>query len=347
MNASTCCAGADQCPAGKSPLGTRSERSGIFQGALRILVAAVLYPGLVLVLLFPFVARAVESSEAAPLAAKSLLLDVARAGSRLVAVGDRGHVLLSDDEGRTWRQVIVPTRAMLTAVSFGDPQHGWAVGHDGALLVTADAGETWQQQFAGAGVDVIFLDVFFSDALHGLVVGAYGKCLLTVDGGRTWEPAAEVPDEMHINQIAPTATDTLYLAGEAGTLLSSDDAHKPWHKHEVPYEGSLFGVLPLGEHTLLTYGLRGHVLVSGDDGTTWTEREMPAAVLIMAGVKLKSGVIVLAGAGGNFFLSTDGAKTFTHWKPADYLGGVSSLLETNDGALLVIGESGAARLQLR
>ena len=239
-------------------------------------MTAILSCSLALVLLSPFSARAVESSELAPLAAQSLLLDVARAGSGLVAVGDRGHVLLSADEGRSWRQVIVPTRAMLTAVSFGDALHGWAVGHDGVVLATTDGGETWQLQFAGAGVDVIFLDVFFSDAVHGLAVGAYGKCLLTMDGGRTWEPAATIPDEMHINQIAPTATDTLYLAGEAGTLLSSDDARKPWHKtHEVPYGGSLFGVLPLGDHALLTYGLRGHVLVSVDDGTTWTEREMP------------------------------------------------------------------------
>jgi len=290
--------------------------------------------------------RAAESSELAPLAAKSLLLDVARVGSRLVAVGDRGHVLLSDDEGRTWRQVIVPTRAMLTGVSFGNALRGWAVGHDGALLITTDAGETWKHQFAGAGVDVIFLDVFFRDALHGLVVGAYGKCLLTTDGGENWEDAAPIPDELHVNQIAPTATDKLYLAGEAGTLLSSSDARQPWHKYDVPYEGSLFGVLPLGEGSLLTYGLRGHVLVSDDDGATWTERNMPAAVLIMAGIKLKSGVIILAGAGGNFFVSRTGGKSFAHWKPTDYLGGVSALLETNDGALLVVGESGVARLQL-
>jgi photosystem II stability/assembly factor-like uncharacterized protein len=301
---------------------------------------------LVLGLLLVPVLRAAESSESARLAAKSLLLDIARAGSRLVAVGDRGHVLLSDDEGRTWRQVIVPTRAMLTGVCFGDSQHGWAVGHDGALLATTDAGETWKHQYAGVGVDVIFLDVFFSDAQHGLVVGAYGKCLLTTDGGQTWEDAAPVPDEMHINQITPTTTDLLYLAGEAGTLLSSTDAHKPWHKHDVPYDGSLFGVLPLGEHSLLTYGLRGHVLVSDDDGESWTERDMPAAVLIMAGIKLKSGVVILAGAGGNFFVSRTGAKSFAHWKPSDYLGGVSALLETADGALLAVGESGTARLQL-
>lgn len=36
-----------------------------------------------------------------PLAGRSSLLDITRAGSRLVAVGERGHVLLSDDQGKT------------------------------------------------------------------------------------------------------------------------------------------------------------------------------------------------------------------------------------------------------
>ena len=301
----------------------------------------------VVALAFPSTLPAAEvSSELAPLAAKSLLLDVARAGDRLVAVGDRGHVLLSDDEGKSWRQVVVPTRAMLTGVSFGDAQHGWAVGHDGVILATTDAGQTWVHQDTGQDLETILLDVFFSDPLHGLAVGAYGKCLLTMDGGKSWQPAAAIPDEAHLNQIAPTSTDALYLAGEAGTLLTSSDARQPWRKIEVPYEGSLFGALPLGDHKLIVYGLRGHVFVSADDGATWTEREMPVAVLVMAGVRLKSGVIVLAGAGGNFFLSKDDAKTFGHWKPAEYLGGVSALLETKDGALLAAGESGVARLQL-
>ena len=289
---------------------------------------------------------AAESSEPAPLASQSLLLDVARAGSRLVAVGDRGHVLLSEDEGRAWRQVIVPTRAMLTGVSFGDDKHGWAVGHDGVILATADGGQTWSQQAAGQDLDTVFLDVFFSDPLHGLAAGAYGKCLLTLDGGKSWQPAAPIPDEVHVNQIAPTAGDTVYLAGETGTLLFSADARRPWQKLAVPYEGSLFGVLPLGGKVLLTYGLRGHVFVSEDAGATWTSREIPVPVLIMAGVRLKSGVIVLAGLGGNFSLSRDGGRTFDGWKPAAFTGGVASLLETSDGALLAVGESGVVRLQL-
>ena len=69
---------------------------------------------------------AIESAKAS----RTLLLDVAHAGARLVVVGDHGHILLSDDQGKTWSQARVPTRQLLTAVFFVDEQHGWAVGHD-------------------------------------------------------------------------------------------------------------------------------------------------------------------------------------------------------------------------
>ena len=60
------------------------------------------------------------------------------AEGRLVAVGDRGHVLVSADQGATWEQILVPTRAMLTAVAFADAKNGTAVGHDGVILATND-----------------------------------------------------------------------------------------------------------------------------------------------------------------------------------------------------------------
>src|ERR1044071_614770 len=65
-----------------------------------------------------------KPAEIEPLASSSLLLDLSMAGSRMVAVGERGHVLLSDDQGATWRQAkSVPTRAMLTAVFFIDADY--------------------------------------------------------------------------------------------------------------------------------------------------------------------------------------------------------------------------------
>ena len=39
-----------------------------------------------------------------PKASKSLLLDITGSGSRLVAVGEHGHILFSDDAGANWEQ---------------------------------------------------------------------------------------------------------------------------------------------------------------------------------------------------------------------------------------------------
>ena len=82
-------------------------------------------------------------------AATSLLLDVASAGDRLVEVGERGHILYSDNKGQSWVQARVPTSVMLTRVFFVTPTMGWAVGHDGNVLFTQDGAVTWELQRNG------------------------------------------------------------------------------------------------------------------------------------------------------------------------------------------------------
>src|SRR5262245_13814891 len=65
-------------------------------------------------------------------ASQAMVLGTARAGERIVGVGDHGVVLLSDDGGGTFHQAkAVPTRATLTAVHFVSDREGWAVGHRG------------------------------------------------------------------------------------------------------------------------------------------------------------------------------------------------------------------------
>lgn len=301
---------------------------------------------LLLALTLPYTLTASETSEPAPLAPKSLLLAVARAGDQLVAVGDRGHVLRSADQGRSWRQTLAPTRALLTGLSFPDARHGWAVGHDGVILATADGGETWQRQDNGKDLETVYLDVYFRNATHGFAVGAYGKFMTTVDAGKTWTAAHPSEDEVHYNRITAAGDGTLYLAGEAGLLLVSRDDGQKWTKAEVPYDGSFFGALPLAEGRVVIYGLRGHILRSDDRGATWAEENNPVELLIMGGTRLAAGPVVLAGQGGNFFVSRDAGLTFTHWKPADFGTGVAAVIDAGDGTLLAVGEAGAARLTL-
>ena len=154
-----------------------------------------------------------QPAELEPLAAQSLLLDLAAAGTRLVAVGERGHVLLSDDKGASWRQAkSVPTRVMLTAVFFADAQYGWAVGHDETILNTVDGGETWTRSHFAPEAQQPLLDLWFANRVSGIAVGAYGAYFTTNDGGRTWASAKFAPPP------APVATHDGEAAPDEGEL---------------------------------------------------------------------------------------------------------------------------------
>lgn len=291
-------------------------------------------------------APAGELSEPAPLAAKSLLLDITKAGANFVAVGDRGHVLISSDDGQTWSQSITPTRAMLTCVSFADAQHGWAAGHDGVIIATADGGITWTRQDNGQELDTVYLDILFLDANHGYLVGAYGKFLETVDGGKTWTPRKIAEEDVHFNRLSHDGTTAFYLAGESGTVLISHDGCRSWMRSPLEYEGSLYGVRPLSGGLLVAYGLRGRIFVSTDDGASWQPRDTDIKVLIMSGARVREGVVVLAGQGGNFFISRDACRSFQHWKPDDFGTGVADMAVAADGTLITVGEAGAVRIKI-
>jgi photosystem II stability/assembly factor-like uncharacterized protein len=87
-----------------------------------------------------------------PLSSRSLLLDIAAAGERLVVAGDYGNVLFSDDNGAHWQQASVPTIQMLTSIYFVDRQRGWTAGHDGLILASDDGGQNWHLQLDGLAV---------------------------------------------------------------------------------------------------------------------------------------------------------------------------------------------------
>ncbi len=293
-----------------------------------------------------FTSSQAESSELAPLAAKSLLLAVAKTTHSIVVVGDRGHILISTDDGRTWKQIPVPTRAMLTGVSFPDAQHGWAVGHDGVILHTLDGGLTWERQDLGDDLETIFLDVLFLDQQRGFAVGAYGKFLHTENGGQTWQAGKPSNTDIHFNRLTATSGGRLFLSGESGSLLISTDAGKTWKPSAVPYDGSLFGYVPVNENSGILHGLRGHIFTTTDQGRTWAPHPSEIKALIMGGTRLRSGAIILGGQGGNFFISRDEGASFTHWKPSDFSSSVAALAEADDGTLLAVGEAGAVRLAL-
>lgn len=271
------------------------------------------------------------------LATASRMTAVTTAGARLVAVGPRGHILVSSDQGKTWKQSPSPVSADLTAVRFVTPQRGWAVGHDGVVLHSADGGATWAKQFDGRqALELIkvhyrqrasqgdataqeilpdieryveegpgrpFLDVLFPSEQEGFIVGAFNFAFRTVDGGKSWEPLMgriDNPRGLHLYGLAQ-ADGTVFAAGEQGLLLRWNGQSTRFEAIESPYRGSYFGLLGKGQ-TLLAYGLRGNVFMSPDAGRSWSQRGTGITDAITGASMLPGGGFVLATQGGKLLV---------------------------------------------
>ncbi len=291
-------------------------------------------------------ALAIDWAEPMPLATSSLLLDAASDGSRILAVGERGHVLVSQDRGTSWQRAAVPTRSMLTAVQLLAGGQAWAVGHDGLILHSADGGLSWVVRRSSPTGDAVLLDVWFVDPRHGVAGGAYGELLSTADGGTTWQRRGDDAQGVHVNAIAAAADGSLYAAGESGLILRSDDRGASWQALPSPYEGSLFGVLATDDGALLVYGLRGHLFRSADRGASWQQIATATTATLFAGLQRAGGEIVIAGAEGVLLRSDDRGRSFRLEPRADRRT-IMALVEPGPGRLLAVGEGGLMPIESR
>jgi photosystem II stability/assembly factor-like uncharacterized protein len=244
-------------------------------------------------------------SEMMPLAQRSPMMGLVNTGTHLVAVGDRGQILVSND-GRHWAQVQTPVRSPLTAVYFVDDKNGWAVGHDATILHTADGGKTWELQNFNAELEKPYLSVLFLDANTGFAIGAYGLASKTTDGGKTWTDLAAPAirgEELHLNDIIKLGNGNLFVAGEQGTLGVSADNGVTWEKLASPYDASLFGALPVGDKGALIFGLRGNVYITQDvRSKSWTKIDTKTVDTFFGATTAPNGDLVLVGLSGTILI---------------------------------------------
>lgn len=276
---------------------------------------------------------------------RALLVDVQRIGKRLVAVGDHGYVVFSDDEGANWRLAKAPPAPLLTAVAFLDERTGLAVGHDSVILATGDGGETWTRQFSAPAEQRPLLDVAFIDKSMAFAVGAYGAFYESGDGGKSWSARKILNDDKHLNAIVKVEGASLLILGEAGTILASDDAGKSWQPVASPYKGSLFGALVANDGAVIAYGLRGRVYRSTDKGRTWKQVDHPGSATLMGGVKLADGALVIVGAAGTAIVSRDNGQSFVPLATGSTKA-LSGVAAASRDKVLLVGEGGAREVPL-
>ncbi len=311
-------------------------------------------------------------SVATAMAAHSYLLGIAQAGARLVAVGERGIVVLSDDSGASWRQVQTPVSVTLTAVRFADARNGYAVGHGGSVLVTTDAGESWTLSLDGRriaqlilatarekgearpiayaermveeGPDKPLLDVLVRAPLNAVVVGAYGIVLSTTDGGKTWSSWGDQiqnPGALHLSAIRGEGQQ-IVIVGEQGLVRISEDGGATFSVAQTPYRGSYFTAeIPSGREIVVA-GLRGNALRSEDGGKTWTPLISPDEASITASAIQSDGHLVLVNQSGLIMRERGGKLEPINSRPFPPLNGV---LLTSDLKIFVLSQLGVTTVK--
>ena len=245
---------------------------------------------------------------------KAPVLAAARAGKRIVAVGDYGIVILSDD-GKSFRQAkSVPTRSVLTSVFFTDDRRGWAAGHDGTVIASGDGGETWQVLREERGKERALLSVWFENAQHGFAVGQFGLVVETEDGGKSWKERRLVDageaGERHLLQIFATAGGLVFVAAEGGGIFRSGDSGRSWQLIQTDNKGSFWTGLALADGSLLVAGMRGHVYRSSDAGLSWKEVPSTTQDSLTGIAQGNDGSVRLAGMAGTILTSKDQGRSF-------------------------------------
>ncbi len=253
-----------------------------------------------------------------PGAQTSMILAATKAGNRIVAVGDHGIVLLSDNDGQAYRQAkSVPISSTLTSVSFVDAKVGWAVGHWGAILKTIDGGETWKLQRSDIKVDQPLFSVYFKNDREGWAVGLWSLILTTRDGGATWNsvtlpnpPGASKADRNLFN-IFPDRSGGLVISAERGTIVRSEDDGETWSYIDTGYKGSLWAGTVLNDGTWIVGGLRGSILRSTDQGQSWQTSQTGTKSSITQIIQGQDGGITAVGLEGVVLTSRDNGLTFS------------------------------------
>jgi len=311
-----------------------------------------------------------------------VLVAITQAGARLIAAGEHGVIIYSDDNGATWQQATVPVDVTITCLAFITPALGWAAGHFGIVLHTQDAGATWAVQLNGitanqltmaaaqqastaepdapgtplalrraakflqAGPDKPFLSLLALSPQKIIAFGAYRMTMLTKDGGATWvDWSLQIGDKFSHNlyAAAPVGPD-IFIAAEQGLVFRSSDGGETFPQITSPSPVTLFGLTPTAGGHVVVFGVAGTCYRSADRGQTWQQVAISAQDNLTAAVLLPSGAILIASESGNVFLSHDDGASFTALSGLPPMA-VSAMALAPNGPIAAAGQTGITLLQ--
>ncbi len=269
-------------------------------------------------------------SVASDRAESSILMDVKRVDSRMVAVGEWGHILNTKTTCKGWFQAQVPVSVALTAVYFPNSTKGWAVGHEGVVLHTEDGGGIWVKQLDGNQINKLVYDQLVQLIKDRKQFLEDQKGSMTVAAQKNLENEIEdlgffLSDAKMALREGPTRPlmDVWFkneqegiIVGVFGMILKTSDGGKSWEpmldRIENPNGYHYNGIFRSGENLFIA-GEMGLLFRSKDFGKTWEQLRLPYDGSFFGVIGDPEGTFVITfGLRGNVCYSLDGGEVWQH-----------------------------------
>jgi photosystem II stability/assembly factor-like uncharacterized protein len=207
------------------------------------------------------------------------IFDVAVSTSAVLAVGQRGLMVIADPTVRLWRRIAGDAAQNWTAVTDLDDGGFLVAGTAGALLKVSADGVTTPMERIRTNSNILAL-VKIGSTLYA--AGEFGALFVSSDDGRHWQPI-DLPwgkylkeawrelgqTKPHLFGICASETGAeVFVVGEYGLVLSRRDGQ--WHQMAGgKVQPAIFACM-YHKGRLYVAGQRGTFMMTSDHGKTWT-----------------------------------------------------------------------------
>jgi photosystem II stability/assembly factor-like uncharacterized protein len=252
------------------------------------------------------------------------LLDIALCDSRLLAVGERGLVVYSDDMGETWLQAEVPISQTLTAVYCLPSGEAWAAGHSASILSSADRGETWSRQFDGYEANRQWLDHARAEKerMEGKVAAAEEADLADLEYALE-DAIFAIEDALEATETGP-ADPFLdvwfrnqhqgYAVGAYGMIYRTEDGGENWQLSVSGIENQeryhYYSIAANNAGVMFLSGEAGLLYRSPDQGENWIRLNAGYDGSLFGVLVTAEQAVLTFGLRGNIFRSEDDGDTW-------------------------------------
>ncbi len=268
------------------------------------------------------------------------LIAITKAGNRLVAVGEHGVVVYSDDAGVSWTQAAVPVDITLTCVAFATDMVGWAAGHYGVVLATVDGGKTWHVQLNGLQVNQIALADAQAEAANPPATASPSPALaLALKRASFFETLG--PDKPFLCMLVLGPQKLLVLGAYRMAMLTADGGKtwSDWSLHIYDrLSHDLYGVTMIGQDIYIACET-GLMFCSTDGGDSFPQVASPAGATLFGVIGAADGSVIVYGVAGNCYRSANKGVSWTA-VTLDTQDDLVAARALSDGAILIASEAG-------